>query len=418
MTIPIYIIAYNNLYFVRHMVEQLEKYTKDIHIIDNASTFPKLLEYYRTEYKYDLIQMDKNYGSAIHVNGMYSRLPDKFIITDPDLELNKDLPMNFIEELDMLSEKYKMWKVGFALDISDFDKMFQDSDYMFGRSIYDFESQYWTNKVGENLYNAPIDTTFCLCNKKYFGNQWTPAMRVAGNYTAKHLQWYKETWMNYPRDELDYYNKSNISSIILKFVNRMAFVPRLHFLLMTIGRKTIFRMIDSIVSQFDNTDYLTIIYDGKDVDNTYNDVIKYKDKYKNINIIMEPVNTGFWGHGLRNKYNTLEGDFVMHCDDDDMYLPNAVNTIKKTCVNPDKLYIYKFINIDGSVIDGKIEVNHIGSPSGIIPTKYNNKSKWEYTYIGDYLFYKNLPIDKLMIEFHDEIIHMTRPHNENKLYKY
>ncbi len=221
MTIPIYIIAYNNLYFVRHIVEQLEKYTKDIHIIDNASTFPKLLEYYRTEYKYDLIQMDKNYGYTVYINQMYNKFPDKFIITDPDLELNKDLPMNFIEELDMLSEKYKMWKVGFALDISEKEKMFQDTDYMFGQSIYNFESQYWTNKIGENLYNAPIDTTFCLCNKKYFGNQWTPAMRVAGNYTAKHIPWYIETWINYPEDELEFYRKSNSSSTILKFVNRL-----------------------------------------------------------------------------------------------------------------------------------------------------------------------------------------------------
>lgn len=201
------------------MVNQLEKYTKDIHIIDNASTYPKLLEYYENEYKYDLIRMDKNYGHNVYLDKMYDELPIKFIITDPDLELNKDLPINFIEELDKLSEKYKKWKVGVALDISEKDKIFSNNDYMFGKSIYDFESKYWTNKIGENLYDAQIDTTLCLCNKKYYINlPYSPAIRVSDNYTAKHLPWYKEIWQNYPKDEFEYYKNNNTSSTILKLL--------------------------------------------------------------------------------------------------------------------------------------------------------------------------------------------------------
>lgn len=220
--IPIYIIAYNNLYYVKNMVKQLEKYTKNINIIDNKSTYPKLLKYYEEEYKYNLIKMPKNYGYLVYMNELYKELPEKFIITDPDLQLNPKLPMNFISELDRLSEKYKVWKVGFALDISDHEKMFPEKDYVGNKSIYEWESQFWKNKKEENIYIAPIDSTFCLCNKKYYKNNvYNPSIRIAGDYIVKHLPWYIDTWKNYPKDELDYYIKNNNSSTITKYLKKI-----------------------------------------------------------------------------------------------------------------------------------------------------------------------------------------------------
>jgi hypothetical protein len=221
MNIPVYIIAYNNLYYVKKMVNQLEKYTKNINIIDNKSTYQELLDYYENEYKYVLIKMPKNCGHIVYLKEFFYQLPEKFIITDPDLELNPELPNNFIAEMDKISEKYKVWKVGFALDISDHDKMFPDKDYLDGYSIYDFESQYWKEEIEKNIYVGGIDTTFCLCNKKYLKNsQYVPALRMAGNFTAKHLPWYIDNWKNFPQSEIDFYDKNNISSTIMKLVKR------------------------------------------------------------------------------------------------------------------------------------------------------------------------------------------------------
>lgn len=50
---------------------------------------------------------------------LYNYLPEKFILTDPDLEFNENLPSNFIDILVDISENYQCYKVGFALDISD-----------------------------------------------------------------------------------------------------------------------------------------------------------------------------------------------------------------------------------------------------------------------------------------------------------
>ena len=61
-----------------------------------------------------------------------------------------------------------------------------------GKTIYEHEKQFWINKIEDSsyeLYYEDIDTTFCLINKNHDSNC---TIRIAGNFTAKHLPWYKE----------------------------------------------------------------------------------------------------------------------------------------------------------------------------------------------------------------------------------
>ena len=64
-SIPIFIISYNRLSYVEQMICWLEKsgYT-NIHVIDNASTYPPLLEYYKT-LTYKVHFMKENYGHMV-----------------------------------------------------------------------------------------------------------------------------------------------------------------------------------------------------------------------------------------------------------------------------------------------------------------------------------------------------------------
>jgi hypothetical protein len=66
---------------------------------------------------------------------IYDLLPDKYIITDPDLKFNPNIPSNFIEILASLSDKYKTSKIGFALDITDHEKFYPTTEYMTNLSI-------------------------------------------------------------------------------------------------------------------------------------------------------------------------------------------------------------------------------------------------------------------------------------------
>jgi hypothetical protein len=131
------IIGFNQYTYIKNMVEQLEKYTNDIVIIDNNSTFPELLKYYENEYKYNLIKMDKNYGHKVYEKSFINYIiGDIYFLTDPDLEFNKNLPDNFIEKMIDISSYYEAEKVGFALLIDSDD--IRNDIKSFGKSIIDF----------------------------------------------------------------------------------------------------------------------------------------------------------------------------------------------------------------------------------------------------------------------------------------
>ena len=217
--IPVYLIVYNLPYFVKNSVEQLKKYTKNIHIIDNKSTYPKLLEYYENEYEFFLHKMEANYGHLVWMKQMYWQFPKVFAMSDPDLQYNKNLPSNFLEILKDLSFEHKKGKVGFALDLSDADLFFKEQTYTDGVSIEEWEKRFWLRKIDHptyELYNAGIDTTFCVVNKSFpeTGN----AIRLGGDFTCKHIPWYEGWHKKLDKDEWEFYKTKNISSSTVRMI--------------------------------------------------------------------------------------------------------------------------------------------------------------------------------------------------------
>jgi FkbM family methyltransferase len=198
MNIPIIIICYNNYKYVENMLKQIfeinQEYYNNIYILDNCSNCPDTVNFLKNT-NCKIISNSSNFGPWVNQSQnthIYNGMPSKFILTDPDLEINKNIPSNFIDILSSLSDKYNSTKIGFALDIKDFDKMYQDDNYGgSGNSIYGWEMRFWENKIEDDtyeLYQAAVDTTFCLINKNYIHND--KHIRVAGNFTAKHLPWY------------------------------------------------------------------------------------------------------------------------------------------------------------------------------------------------------------------------------------
>jgi FkbM family methyltransferase len=195
MNIPILIICYNNYKYVNNTLLQIKRintnYYNNIQIINNTSDDIETIEFLKNvDVKVIKISNNGPWISASKNTEIYNSLPDKFILTDPDLKFNKNIPTDFIEILSNLSDKYQSSKIGLALDISDDEKMYQDTNYLHFNTIFNSEKPFWKNKIQDSdyeLYNAPIDTTFCLINKKNINKK---SIRVAGNFTAKHLPWY------------------------------------------------------------------------------------------------------------------------------------------------------------------------------------------------------------------------------------
>lgn len=219
--IPICIIAWNNLFFVRRFVDQIRILPNPIVILDNHSSYQPLLDYYLMlkadlKEKVTIHLLPENYGHEVYTK-MAHILPKVYILSDPDLELNPEMPPNVAEHLLEISNRYQLRKTGLALDISEPEKFIAGS---YGKLVHGIESGYYKNMVADpeyTLYIAPTDTTFCLVNLNYDVER---NLRVGGPFVAKHLPWYNNYLRdNIPRDELLVWIRNNKSSSVLQYID-------------------------------------------------------------------------------------------------------------------------------------------------------------------------------------------------------
>jgi len=212
------IIAYNLITFIKKMVEQVQKYTKDIVILDNASFFLPLLNYYATDYPYSLFRMDRNYGHAVYKkNFLENIVAPRYFLTDPDLCFNPCLPDTFMKDFQAIQDNFQVRRVGFALDIFS-DDINENLIFRFLNdivSLKEWESGFWSKKLAMEsrpdleLYHAAIDTTFCLIDRRC---KVESGIRVGGNYTCKHIPWHKDFELQLQPGELPAYLEKNRST--------------------------------------------------------------------------------------------------------------------------------------------------------------------------------------------------------------
>jgi len=159
-------------------------------------------------------------------------------------------------------------------------------------------------------------------------------------------------------------------------------------LIATRGRPTLQRMLDSLSPQLLNDDCLTIVFDGHRVAPVF-DTSSFKCP---VQIHCEPVALGYWGHGIRNKYARLleRRDFVMHADDDNIYLSDAFSQLRTRCLDKHTLYVAQVKSSIHGMLGSGLKRGKIDTGCGIIPYDLNQKCNWEYYHGGDGSFYEGL----------------------------
>jgi len=222
------------------------------------------------------------------------------------------------------------------------------------------------------------------------------------------------------------YRQNNITTNIIDFVfkNEMSVFYYLinysknrkstfNVLIATSGRSLLQNMLNSLIDQLNKNDCLTIVYDGHNSIPEFN-ISQFKCKVLQY---YEPVQLGFWGHGIRNKYASLleEKDFIMHADDDDIYYENTFNYLRGTCIDLNTLYICKIKWGGNNIIPvgNIIKCGNMATPCGIIPHNLNNKGIWAHSYGGDGCYYEELSVYAKNIIFLDKVIYLVRPDNIN-----
>lgn len=192
-SIPIIINNYNRLFFLKMLIESLEQRGYfNIYIIDNASTYPPLLEYYK-DCKYEIFRLKKNIGYlSLWETKIYQQFINSYYVyTDSDVIPIDDCPDDFLEQFWKIMQKYKFaTKVGFSLKIDDLPDNFNKK-----RDVLNWENVFWTKQKERGLFLAPIDTTFALYRPwvKWGANWYVEQFRTGYPLMAKHMPWYNNS---------------------------------------------------------------------------------------------------------------------------------------------------------------------------------------------------------------------------------
>jgi hypothetical protein len=151
--------------------------------------------------------MKKNFGHlAVWDSKKFEDIIDKkyYIVSDCDVAPIDECPQNIAEYFFGILEKYpKVTKAGFGMKIDDLPEC-----YVHKESVVQWEKKFWEKKIGEGLYDAPIDTTFALYRPGIFppDKKWWRSIRTDFPYLARHLPWYQDS--SRPDEEELYYEKS------------------------------------------------------------------------------------------------------------------------------------------------------------------------------------------------------------------
>lgn len=206
MNYPIYLTNMNRLTTTKKMVEDLFILNGDakINIIDNASTYPPLLEWY-DEIKNDvnIIKQETNLGPwTFFYSGHFSKCEEDFYVySDADLEINPNMPYNWQEIMIDHINKYDR-KASLVLRLDDIP-----DDYEFKSNIINHQNVCWYDTGIPDLYKAITDMTFSM-DKKSKGHRYD-SMRLGGNFACRHIPWY-----------IDFNNITEEETYYLEHINR------------------------------------------------------------------------------------------------------------------------------------------------------------------------------------------------------
>ena len=186
--IPIFINARDRLSCLRQQVEWLwAAGYHNIYILDNASTYPPLLDYYKSiEKQVNVIYLKKNLGyKALWQSGVLNVLNIRtpYVYTDPDIVPVEECPCDVLKKMLVILRQYPyIKKVGFGLKTDDIT-------FSGREEALAHEKPRMRTSVGKELFFGVIDTTFALYRNYRHYNAYA-SLRLAGKCMARHLPWY------------------------------------------------------------------------------------------------------------------------------------------------------------------------------------------------------------------------------------
>lgn len=216
--IPIFVNSRDRLHPLRQLLDWLLRAGyRRIYVMDNDSTYPPLLDYYRqldkSEPSVRVLRLQRNIGhTALWDSGVLEimQIDTPYVYTDSDVVPDGECPSDILADLLEILRKYPfLKKAGLGLRIDDityFDK----------KTTEDIEGRHYRWELEDGVYFSGLDTTFALYRNYRHYNLYVAA-RTTGRRMARHLPWYYD-YGNLPEDEEYYMAHANRSA---SFVERM-----------------------------------------------------------------------------------------------------------------------------------------------------------------------------------------------------
>jgi hypothetical protein len=208
--VPIFVNSFNRLTCLRRLLEWLcAAGHRRIFVIDNASTYPPLLDYLGEVERHHLatvIRLPENVGHlAIWACGLLDRLgiTSEYVYTDPDVLPADFCPPDLVGFLQaVVAENPEILAAGPGLRIDDIP-----DHYPHKAAVMAWEGQFWLRPAAPRLFRAGIDTTFALYRPGASHTLGTGrSIRTGWPYLAAHEGWYSDHQS--PTDEEMHYRRS------------------------------------------------------------------------------------------------------------------------------------------------------------------------------------------------------------------
>jgi len=161
----------------------------EIVVLDNASTYPPLLEWYAKDCPVEVVRLDRDVGCrAPWDTGLVAHRKgnEPYIVTDPDLDL-AGIPEGWLDVLQTGIDYPGITKCGFSLAVADLPMDVPQYEW-----VKSTQAPCWNDFDADlNHYcRAGVDTTFALYRTDASRRPRTTNLRSKPPFTARHLPWY------------------------------------------------------------------------------------------------------------------------------------------------------------------------------------------------------------------------------------
>lgn len=161
----------------------------------------------------------------------------------------------------------------------------------------------------------------------------------------------------------------------------------------TVGRPSLSRTLYSCLRQMHADDEIIVVTDGPCPEAF--DIVRLIQ-----NGLIDPFQLDYivgeytknYGNAQRNRgMEVARQDYLMFIDDDDIYVPNALDAVRQTIsYNPQVPLLFQFVDRNGARIWHKMELveGNVGTPCIVVPNISEKLGEFGARYEGDFDFIK------------------------------